>query len=608
MKSFWRLLAFVKNYKLLVALSILSNILMALFTVVTIPAIIPFLQILFDRAPEMKRTNIIPPLLFDPEGLSTYLTYHFGRLMEQSGKEQTLLLVCLAIVLLFFLKNVFRYFSLFFMAPVRNGIVRDLRAHLFRKVIYLPLGYFSEKRKGDILSRVSADVQEVEWSILNVLEAIFREPLVIAGGLTFMLYVSPGLTFFVFILLLFTAFIIGGIGRTLKKNSAQVQKRLGMLIVTLEEALGGLRIIKGFNAENYQEHKFSEDNNYYRQLLTRLLRRRDLSSPLSEFLGITVVSVLLWYGARQVFSGELAAETFFAFLFAFYNVLEPAKKFSTAYYNIQKGIAAIQRVETILDAESDITEIPQPVSLTGFRSAIEYQEVSFKYPNSEEWVINRVSFSVPKGKIFALVGGSGAGKTTLTDLLPRFYDVSEGQIAIDGTDIRNLRLKELRGLLGIVSQEAILFNDTIYNNITFGLQGVSEKEVIEAAKIANAHEFITATPNGYQTITGDRGTRLSGGQRQRITIARAVLRNPPILILDEATSALDSESERLVQDALTKLMANRTALIIAHRLSTIQHADEIIVMDKGRIVERGTHQQLMQQNGHYQRLVALQAL
>lgn len=608
MKSFWRLLAFVKNYKLLVALSILSNILMALFTVVTIPAIIPFLQILFDRAPEMKRTNIIPPLLFDPEGLSTYLTYHFGRLMEQSGKEQTLLLVCLAIVLLFFLKNVFRYFSLFFMAPVRNGIVRDLRAHLFRKVIYLPLGYFSEKRKGDILSRVSADVQEVEWSILNVLEAIFREPLVIAGGLTFMLYVSPGLTFFVFILLLFTAFIIGGIGRTLKKNSAQVQKRLGMLIVTLEEALGGLRIIKGFNAENYQEHKFSEDNNYYRQLLTRLLRRRDLSSPLSEFLGITVVSVLLWYGARQVFSGELVAETFFAFLFAFYNVLEPAKKFSTAYYNIQKGIAAIQRVETILDAESDITEIPQPVSLTGFRSAIEYQEVSFKYPNSEEWVINRVSFSVPKGKIFALVGGSGAGKTTLTDLLPRFYDVSEGQIAIDGTDIRNLRLKELRGLLGIVSQEAILFNDTIYNNITFGLQGVSEKEVIEAAKIANAHEFITATPNGYQTITGDRGTRLSGGQRQRITIARAVLRNPPILILDEATSALDSESERLVQDALTKLMANRTALIIAHRLSTIQHADEIIVMDKGRIVERGTHQQLMQQNGHYQRLVALQAL
>lgn len=608
MKSFWRLLAFIGNYKLLISLSIVSNILMALFTVVSIPAIIPFLQILFDKAPADIDTSSVPALRFDPDGLTTFLRYHFGMWMGQTGKENMLLYVCFSIMLLFFLKNLFRYLSLYFMAPVRNGIVRDIRALLFNKVITLPLGYFSEKRKGDILSRVSADVQEIEWSILNVLEAVFREPLVIIGGLTFMIYVSPSLTFFVFILLLFTAFIIGTIGRTLKKNSSAVQERLGLLIATLEEALGGLRLIKGFNAEHYQEAKFAVDNNGYRNILTRLLRRRDLSSPLSEFLGISVVAILLWFGARQVFAGQLAAETFFAFLFAFYNVLEPAKKFSTAYYNIQKGIAAIQRVEVILDASSDILEKKNPQPLHSFSDLIAYQNVSFKYPNAEDWVIKNFSLLVPKGKVVALVGGSGAGKTTLTDLLPRFYDVTEGSIFVDGKDIRDVKIKDLRNLLGMVSQDAIIFNDTIYNNITFGLENVGMEQVIEAAKIANAHEFIMATPQGYQTITGDRGTRLSGGQRQRITIARAVLRNPPILILDEATSALDSESERLVQDALTKLMANRTAIIIAHRLSTIQHADEIVVLDKGKIAERGSHRELMAMKGHYHRLVSLQAL
>jgi ABC-type multidrug transport system fused ATPase/permease subunit len=607
MRSFWRLLAYIKNYKLNIVLSIVSNVLMAGFTVVSIPAVIPFLQILFDRVPQQERLAEPPPLKWNLDGLSAYLQYHWGSWIDEVGKDQMLLYVCFGIVLLFFMKNLFRYLSLFFMAPVRNGIVRDLRKQLFEKVIRLPIGYFTEQRKGDLLSRITADVQEIEWSILNVLEAIFREPLVIAGGIGFMVFVSPSLTLFVFLLLIFTAVIIGGIGKTLKKSSSKVQERLGQLVTTLEEALGGLRIIKGFNAEAYQEKKFATDNDQYRRLLTRLLWRRDLSSPLSEFLGIAVVAMLLWYGSRLVFSGDLQAETFFAFLFAFYNVLDPAKKFSTAYYNIQKGIAAIQRVEVILDARSDIVESPNALAKKELKEGIEYRNVFFQYPNSERWVLENVSLNIPRGKILALVGSSGAGKSTLTDLLPRFYDALKGEIAIDGINIQDLKIHDLRNLMGIVSQEAVLFNDTIYNNIVFGQKNVDEQDVIAAAKIANAHAFILESEKGYQTVVGDRGSRLSGGQRQRITIARAILRNPPILILDEATSSLDSESERLVQDALNKLMQNRTAIVIAHRLSTIQHADEIVVLDQGRVVERGTHEELIRGKGVYHKLVELQA-
>lgn len=604
MKSFWRLLSYLRNYKSLIAGNVVSNVLTAVFTVVAIPLLQPFLEILFD-ATKLVRTP--------PEGslslnyLQHWFNYTFSQYIINDGQEKALVFVCSAILITFFCKNLFRYLALFFMAPARNGIVRDLRKELFDKVLSLPLSYFSEERKGDLMSRITADVQEVEMSILNMLQIIFREPLIIVGALSFMIYVSPTLTIFVFVLLLFTAFVIGGIGRALKKTSTLVQEKLGSLVSIVEEALTGLRIIKGFNAEGYQQAKFAVDNDGYRHTLTRLLWRRDLSSPLSEFLGILVVSVLLWFGSRLVFSGEMEAATFLTFIFAFYSVIEPAKAFSKAYYNIQKGIAAMQRVEVILDAENTITDHPEASTISSLEQGIVYRDVTFQYRNEEGPVLQGINLEIPKGQLIALVGPSGAGKSTLVDLLPRFYDVQEGGIFIDGTDIRHLKLEDLRQMMGIVSQEAILFNDTIYNNIVFGLEGVTQEDVERAAKIANAHDFITATEHGYQTNIGDRGNKLSGGQRQRLTIARAILKNPPILILDEATSALDSESEKLVQEALVELMKNRTSIAIAHRLSTIQHADVIVVMKDGRIVERGSHEELLQSKGEYHKLVELQA-
>lgn len=604
MQSFWRLIGYIRNYKTNVSLNIISNILTALFTVVSIPMLIPFLEILFGRE---ELVNTRPEFAFSIDNILGIFNYELSQVILTHGKSTALAYVCIAILSVFFLKNLFRYLSLFFMAPVRNGIVRDIRQQLFDKILLLPLSYFSEERKGDLMSRISADVQEVEWSILNVLEAVFREPLIITGCLLYMLYESPSLTLFVFILILFTAVVIGGIGKSLKKSSSIVQEKLGNLVSIVEEALGGLRIIKGFNADNYQRNKFAKENNEYRWTLTRLLWRRDLSSPLSEFMGIGVVSILLWYGSRKVFSGELDPENFFTFLFAFYYVIEPAKSFSKAFFNIQKGIAAMTRVEKILDAESTIIEKDSPRTLNTFQSGISYQGVTFAYNQEEGPVLQDINLEIPKGKVIALVGASGAGKSTLVDLLPRFYDVQQGSILVDGHDIKYYSLKSLRAQMGIVSQEAILFNDTIYNNIVFGLEGITTEDVEHAAKIANAHDFIMATENGYQTNIGDRGNKLSGGQRQRITIARAILKNPPILILDEATSALDSESEKLVQEALLELMKKRTSIVIAHRLSTIQHADEIIVMKNGAIIERGTHQELLKKAGEYQKLVELQA-
>lgn len=576
---------------------------MALFTIVSIPAIIPFLQILFDiEAPVMQK----PQLTWSAGSLIEYAKYWFSNLMHTESKDVALAYICIFIVLLFLLKNLFRYLSLFFMAPVRNGIVRDVRQQLFAKMMVLPLSYFSEEKKGDLMSRITTDVMEIEWSILNVLEAFFREPLIMFGCLGLMIYLSPALTLFVFVLIIFTAIIIGGIGKTLKRKSSTVQEKLGNLVSIVEEGLSGLRIIKGFNAENYQEKKFQKENNDYKRTLTHLLWRRDLSSPLTEFLGIAVVAVLLWYGSRQVFSGAIGAESFFAFLMAFYYVIDPAKSFSKAYYNYQKGVAAVERVDHILDAEETITEKKDALPIQRFNHAIEYKNVDFFYHKDEKKILDQIDLKISKGKIVALVGASGAGKSTLVDLLPRFYDTSSGNILIDGKNIKDFKLKDLRNLMGIVSQEAILFNDTIYNNIVFGLKNISKEQVIEAAKIANAHDFILNTDNGYDTNIGDRGNKLSGGQRQRITIARAVLKNPPILILDEATSALDSESEKLVQQSLTHLMKNRTSIVIAHRLSTIQHADEIIVMQDGKIIERGQHENLLEKKGAYQKLVELQ--
>ena len=603
MSSFWRLLGYLRSYRLLVALNIVSNILTALFTAVAIPLLQPFLELLFER----KSLVLNPPegSLLSFSNLQAWFNYNVSRFIAEEGKEAALVYVCVWIVSVFFFKNLFRYLSLFFMAPVRNGIIRDLRQQLFDKLLILPLAYFSEERKGDLMSRITSDVQEVEWSILNVLEAVFREPLIIGGALGIMLYISPSLTIFVFVLLLFTGFVIGGIGRRLKRSSMNVQNRLGSLVSIIEEALSGLRIIKGFHAEGYQRQKFGTENEKYRHTLTRLLWRRDLSSPLSEFLGIGVVAVLLWFGSRLVFSGQMGAETFLTFIFAFYNVIEPAKKLSRAVYDIQKGVAAMQRVEVLLDARLEIEDAAQPKTLSSFEHVIEYRNVSFFYRNPQEPVLQDIHLQIPKGRIVALVGASGAGKSTLADLLPRFYDVREGGIFIDGVDIREISLRNLRSLMGIVSQEPILFNDSIYNNIVFGMEGVSPEDVEHAAKIANAHDFILATENGYHTNIGDRGLKLSGGQRQRLTIARAILKNPPILILDEATSALDSESEKWVQQALDELMKNRTSIVIAHRLSTIRHADEIVVLHRGRIVQRGHHEQLIHEDGPYKKFAGL---
>lgn len=600
-----QLLRYFLPFKRLLLLAVLCNVLMSLFMVISIPALLPFLQILFNRMPASAG--------YPPEGLQwhtveAYTNWFFAELIRQHGREQALGLVCFVLVLIFLGKNLFRYLSLYFLAPVRNGLVRDLRQQFIQKSLALPLAFFSEERKGDLMSRMTSDVQEIEWSIIGVMEAVVREPIVILGSLAVMIAFSPTLTLFVLTLLLFAGVVIGRLGRNLRQQSGQAQQQFGALASLIEETLGGLRIIKGFNAEAYQRARFFRENSVYAALQTRIYRRRDLASPLSEFLGISVVAVLLWFGSARVFAGSLSAETFITFLYAFYNVIDPAKAFASALYSIRKGMGALERVQRVLDTPLQIQDAPDALPVEQFKDAVEFRNVSFQYANAERPAVQDINIRLPRGKIIALVGASGAGKSTLADLLPRFYDVQDGAILLDGVDIRQLRLKDLRAQMGIVSQEAILFNDTVANNIAFGNANSTIEDIERAAMAANAHDFITALPEGYHTNIGDRGTKLSGGQRQRLTIARALLKNPPILILDEATSALDSESEKLVQTALDRLLANRTALVIAHRLSTIQHANEILVLDAGRIIERGTHEQLMARGQAYRRLVELQAL
>ncbi|MBT3545628.1 MAG: ABC transporter ATP-binding protein [Saprospiraceae bacterium] len=596
--GFWRLMSRLKGYKKNVILAIVSNVLMAIFTVVSIPMIAPFFDILFSQ-------EVVASFKPEDNNLPDNLDYFFSQLVINYTPQKALLIVIAAMLVVFFLKNIFRYLALYFMAPVRNGIIYDLRKQIFEKYIDLPLSFYSTEKKGDLMNRMTSDVQEIEWSILNTIEAIFKAPLIIVGSLTFMILVSPQLTLFVLVLIVFTAFIIGGISKTLKRSSSEVQTRLGRISSILEETLGGLRIIKGFNAQEYQSEKLEKDNADYRNILTRLLWRRDLSSPLSEFLGIVVVSMLLWYGSALVFDKVLTPDLFFAFIFAFFQVIEPAKSFSSAYYNIQKGLAAVDRVDNLLNTPNPIVDLENPLTDISFEREIKFEKVSFQYDNADTAALDQIDITINKGEVVALVGSSGAGKSTFVDLLPRFFDVSSGSIRIDGNDIRSYTLYDLRSLFGIVSQEAILFNDTIKNNILFGAEATDE-QIEEAARIANVSEFVNVMPDKYQSNIGDRGMKLSGGQRQRLTIARAVLRNPPIMILDEATSALDSESELLVQDALEKLMKNRTTVVIAHRLSTIRNADKIVVLDKGKIVEIGSHEQLMALNGEYNKFVEMQ--
>lgn len=576
------------------------------FSLFSLTMVAPFLNVLFNQTGKYERV----PWSFSMKTLFSNFNYFLSNFIDEHGKPEALFLICILVVILFFLKNLFRYLGMYFIAPIRNGVVRDLRNQMYDKILWLPLTYFSEERKGDLISRMTSDVQEIEWSIMQSLEVIFREPVAILLFLSTMLFMSPQLSLFVFILLPVAGLLIGQIAKSLRRTSSKSQAKMGLLLSTIEETLSGLRIIKSFTAEKFFMGKFASLNDDYRRLMIRLYRKRDLSSPMSEFLGAIVMVIVMYFGGRLVLDAgqKLEPSLFIAFIAIFSQLIPPAKAFSDAYSNVQRGLASAERINKILDGEITIFDKPEAVPVEKFTDNIEYRSVSFAYyKGGTGWALNNVNLKIGKGKTIALVGQSGSGKTTLADMLPRFYDPDKGEILIDGINLKDFKVRDLRELMGIVSQESVLFNDTIFNNIAFGITDCKEEDVIHAAKIANAHDFILQMPDGYQTNAGDRGSRMSGGQRQRISIARAILKNPPILILDEATSALDTESERLVQEAIIELMKNRTTLVIAHRLSTIQHADEIIVMQTGEIIERGKHTELIARNGVYKRLYDLQA-
>jgi len=605
MRSFLRLVGLLKNYKLPLALHVFCNLLMAVFTIFSLPAIIPFFQLFLNQ--ELSQA-VLPEESIAFGNADQWIKYYFLSFLGEMERNQALVVMCGLIVSLFFLKNLFHYLAMFFLAPIRNGIVHDLRATLFSKILNMPVSYYDDKNKGDLLSRFSMDVMEVESSILKSLEKAVREPLLVIGSLGFMLYLSPRLTLFVFGLILVTAVIIGGISQQLKKKSKIVQETLGQLLSFVDETVSGIKVVKAFRAENFLKDRFSTVNAYYKYVLNRVLWRRDLSSPLSEFLGVTVVCILFFFGAQAVYRGEISSEAFFAFLLAFFYIINPSKSFANAFYSIQKGLAALQRVEDIVLSDVEMAESIDAKPIHRIDKGIEVKDISFTYNGADKPAIERVSFFIPAGTTTALVGRSGSGKSTLTDLIARYYDIQEGEISYDGIDVRELKIADLRKIMAVVSQDPVLFNDTIINNIVFGLEGATEDQVIAAAKKANAHDFILETPNGYQSSVGDRGNLLSGGQKQRIALARAILRDPPLLILDEATSALDSASEKLVQKALEKVMKGRTSIVVAHRLSTIMNADQIVVMDEGRVVEFGTHKELMENRGEYYKFINLQSL
>jgi ATP-binding cassette, subfamily B, bacterial MsbA len=605
MKSFAKILKYAAGYKFYAFINICCNILSVVFELLSVMLFIPFLNLLFNQESGIPVTTK-PDFAFTKDYVEAYYNYTLGQMVADNDKVAALLFVCITVGILFFLKNVFRYLALYYISVLRTGVVRDLRKKIHQKTLDLPLSYYSEQRKGDIMSRMTSDVQEVEWSILNSLELMFREPIAVILSVIVLIVMNAQLTLFAMILLPVSGLIIGQLGKSLKRSSTKVQDMMGSILSSIEETLGGLRIIKAFNAEEHVAEKFDDINNKHTKLTLKMARKRDSASPLSEFLGTTVMVALAYYGGSLVLDGDssFSGGEFFGYIIVFARLLSPVKAFSTAYAIVLKGAASADRIEEVLSAKNKITDPVNPKTITTFSQGITYKDVEFAY--EDQTVLNGINVTIEKGKTIALVGESGGGKSTMADLLPRFYDLQKGEILIDGINIKELTLKNLRGMMGIVTQESILFNDTIFNNITLGTKNVNKEQVIEAAKIANAHEFIMQMENGYETSIGDRGGKLSGGQRQRISIARAVLKNPPILILDEATSALDTESEKLVQDALFKLMQNRTSIVIAHRLSTIQHADEILVLQQGQIVERGTHTELLKQPGVYKKLSDLQ--
>ncbi|WP_412985884.1 ABC transporter ATP-binding protein [Pontimicrobium sp. IMCC45349] len=605
MNYFKQILRFAKPYKSFAILNIISNVFYALFGTLSMISLFPMLKVLFGNT---KPLHIKPTW----EGFSNITSYgesylnYFVTLKKAEGSDDVLIFMVLLVVSTFLLKNLFSYLAMFFITFLRNGVLKDMRNELYNKITSLPLSFYSEKRKGDTMSRISTDVLEIQHSFLSILELIVREPLMILFTIISMFAISSKLTLFVFIFIPISGFIISFIGKSLKRKSNRVQKEQGHFLSIVEETLSGLKVIKGFNGEKAFGDKFQSSTNRFYKFSNSLLNKQNLAGPTSEFLGITVIAVLLWYGGQMVLRDKtLDPGLFLVYMGLAYNILTPAKAISKASYKVKKGNAAAERVLEILNTESPLKDKPNAIAKKDFNSNIALENVSFKY--EDDLVLKNFSINVPKGKTIALVGQSGSGKSTIANLVTRFYDVTDGKITIDNQDIRDLSKSSLRDLMGLVTQKSILFNDTVKNNMLLGKENASDEEIINALKVANAWEFVKDLPEGINTTVGDSGDKLSGGQQQRLSIARAVLKNPPVMILDEATSALDTESERLVQVALENMMKNRTSIVIAHRLSTIQNADEIIVMQKGEIVEQGKHQELLDKKGVYSNLVAMQS-
>ena len=605
MKYYLRILSFAKPYMGYAGLNALFNILATIFSLFSIGALIPILDMIFGEEILADPNN---PVLFTIDTAKEFAYYHIGLWVLDVGKPSALAYICVISITAILLKNITTYLALYFIAPLRNGLIHDIRTTVHARCLELPISYFNDKRKGDLLTRMTTDIAEIEYSMLSTLEMIFKEPLNIGLTITILLWMSPSLTLFVLLVLPISGIIISTVGKSLKRSSSKAQNQLGYLMSLLEESLGGVRIIKGFNAEESVEKKFDGASGVLTKMMDKVHRKRDASSPISETLGVSVVMAIIWFGGKQVFDGEISSGTLIPFIAFFYMLIPSIKKLTSGIFNIQKSNASSERIFEILDTYNPIEEVGNPLPLKTFEKEILFKNVSFSYDKNGTKVLKNINFSIPKGKTVALVGSSGSGKTTISNLLPRFYDASEGVVTIDGKDIKEVGIKNLRHQLGIVSQESILFNDSIRNNIALGNPDATLEEITNAAKVANAHEFIEKLEEGYDQNIGERGNKLSGGQKQRMSIARALLSDPPILILDEATSALDTESEKLVQEALNHLMENRTSLIIAHRLSTIQHADEILVMENGEIVERGRHQELLDKKGTYHKLVKMQSL
>jgi subfamily B ATP-binding cassette protein MsbA len=606
MKIYIRILGYARGLSRRMVKFFIFAIFGVIFSAGYLALIMPMLKVLFNPEENAKIPAAPGKFEFTTQYAETFFNHHFIRIVHEHGAPTTLLFICIGIVVLMIIGNTFRYFERMAASRIKVDVVKNMRMHIFSNVSNLHIGYFNDQRKGDLMSRFTNDMSEVEGSVNNSLKSVLKEPITILVYLSIMFYLNYKLTLFTLILLPLMGGLVGEIIRRLKKKARLSQETMGRIVNILDETFGGMRVIKAFNARNFVIKKIDAETSYHRKVNLSIARKNELSSPLSEVLGVIIVAVILYYGGNLVLDGskELEPEAFMGFLVFFASMIQPAKNFSNGITSLQKGTVAAERIFKVIDLEPAVKSKPGAIVLDSFKDSLEYKNVSFAY--DKELVLKNINLKIKKGKTIALIGSSGGGKSTLADLVPRFYDPTEGEILLDGISLTDYEIESLRQQMGVVTQESILFNDTIFNNIAFGKEDATLEDVIEAAKVANAHEFISQTPEGYNTFIGERGSKLSGGQRQRISIARAVLKNPPILILDEATSALDSESEKLVQDALTKLMKNRTSIVIAHRLSTIQHADEIVVIQQGQIVERGTHDELVTRGGVYKKLSEIQ--